>query len=330
MHSQADKIKFSIISLSVIVSIVLMAVKFFAYFLTGSNAILTDALESVINVVASGFALFSVYFSAQPKDKDHPYGHGKIEFLSAGIEGGMILIAGLLILAKSIYNFFSPHEINSLSTGTILIAAAGFLNFILGYFLVKTGKKHNSMILIADGKHLISDTLSSIGLILGLLLILFTKQFWLDNVLAIIFGAIIITTGYKLLKQSADNLLDKADDEKLKMFINIFKKNRTNQWIDIHNLRIQQYGAHLHVDCHLTLPWYDSLEKTHHEVKSLEKLVKENITGDVEFFIHADPCTAFASCEICLLNECPERKAAFVKKIEWTIDTLSGNEKHKI
>lgn len=330
MHSQADKIKFSIISLSVIVSIVLMAVKFFAYFLTGSNAILTDALESVINVVASGFALFSVYFSAQPKDKDHPYGHGKIEFLSAGIEGGMILIAGLLILAKSIYNFFSPHEINSLSTGTILIAAAGFLNFILGYFLVKTGKKHNSMILIADGKHLISDTLSSIGLILGLLLILFTKQFWLDNVLAIIFGAIIITTGYKLLKQSADNLLDKADDEKLKMFINIFKKNRMNRWIDIHNLRIQQYGAHLHVDCHLTLPWYDSLEKTHHEVKSLEKLVKENITGDVEFFIHADPCTAFASCEVCLLNECLERKAAFVKKIEWTIDTLSGNEKHKI
>jgi cation diffusion facilitator family transporter len=330
MRSQADKIKISAMTLSVVFGFLLMTVKFFAYFITHSNAILTDALESIINVTAGGFALFSVYFSAQPKDKDHPYGHGKIEFLSAGIEGGLILVAGLLIIAKSIYNFFFPNELYSLDTGTILAGAAGFLNFIMGSFLVRTGRKHNSMILIADGKHLISDTVSSIGLILGLLLIIFTKQLWLDNVLAITFGAIIISTGFKLMKQSADNLLDKADEKKLSAVIGILEKGRTNKWIDIHNLRVQQYGAHLHIDCHLTLPWYYSLENTHREVKSLEKLVKENITGDVEFFIHADPCLPPLSCEICMLNECEERKADFVKKIPWSMDTLLGYGKHKI
>lgn len=329
MISAQNAIKIKTMRTMLIFSILIMVIKFAAYIITHSNAILTDALESIINVVAGGFALFSVYFASLPKDENHPYGHGKIEFLSVGIEGGLILIAGGAIIIKSIQGFFHPSEIHSLDIGLYISVFAGICNYFMGIYLVKKGKAHNSSLMIADGKHLLSDTISSIGLVVGLIVIYFTKIMWLDNIVAIIFGGFIFYTGLKLLKESVNNLLDEADYEKLNQVIEILNSNRRDKWIDMHNLRVIKYGAHLHIDAHITLPWYDKLEDSHSEVTAVEMLIKEKLEGEVEFFIHADPCLP-TSCPICTIKDCTYRKTDPVKRLDWTLENMLPDKKHGI
>jgi cation diffusion facilitator family transporter len=327
MISEVNNTKIKTMRLMLIFSIVLMVIKFAAYIITHSNAILTDALESIINVVAGGFALFSIYYASLPKDENHPYGHGKIEFLSVGIEGGLILIAGGAIILKSVMAFFHPTQVNSLDIGLYISVFAGACNFFMGTYLKKKGKQHNSALMIADGKHLLSDTVSSIGLVVGLIVIYFTKLYWLDNIVAILFGAFIFHTGYKLLKESVNNLLDEADYVQLDKVIKILNDNRREKWIDMHNLRVLKYGAHLHIDAHITLPWYDKLEDSHTEVTAVENLIKEKLEGEVEFFIHADPCLP-SSCPICPIINCAFRKAENVKRLDWTLENLLPDKKH--
>ncbi len=309
-------------------SFVLMGVKFLAYTLTHSNAILTDALESIINIIAGSFALYSIYYASRPKDEDHPYGHGKIEFLSAGFEGGLVFLAGLYMIWNAFNGFFRPVEIHSIGIGIYLSVFAGLFNYIMGRYLVVRGKKFNSILMVADGKHLITDTISGIGVILGLGIIYFTKLYWLDNLVAMILGIVILHTGYQLLRESLTGLLDEADQDKINLLVSILNKNRRDKWIDIHNLRVLKYGSQLHVDCHLTLPWYDTLEDTHHEVSLVEKLIRENAGSDVEFFIHSDPCVPPTSCQICQLKDCKVRKAPFKIKLEWTIKNMLPDKKH--
>lgn len=315
--------------ITLLVSVALMVIKFTAYFITNSVAVLSDALESIINVTAGSFALYSIYYASQPKDADHPYGHGKIENLSAGFEGSLIFIAGIAIIAEAVYAFFFPPELKKLDTGLMIAGFAGLCNFIMGTYLVQKGKHFNSFTMVADGKHLISDTISSIGLIVGLGIIYFTNIFWIDNILAIIFGCVILFTGFKLVRESVTNLLDKADLEKLNYLISLLNKNRRPKWIDIHNLRILKYGSRLHVDAHLTLPWYDSLEESHKEMILVEKIIRESLGDEIEFFIHADPCPS-ASCPVCIVENCPQRKTSFIKKLNWTVENLMPDEKHKI
>ncbi len=316
--------------LVLLASILLLGIKFTAWYLTNSKAILTDALESIVNVVAGGFALFSIYYASQPRDENHPYGHGKMEFLSAGFEGGLIFIAGITIIANSIYSFFQPVNLQSLEAGVWLTVASGSANFFMGKYLVKKGIASNSLLMTANGKHLISDTISSIGLITGLGLILLTGLFWIDQLMAIVFGVIILVTGFGLLKKSVNSLLDEADYEKLQFLIEQLQKHRKDKWIDIHNLRVIKYGANLHVDSHITLPWYESLESTHAEVSAVEQLIRESLGSDVEFFIHADPCLPPLSCSICQVAPCNFRKSAFEKKIEWQLSNMLPNRKHHI
>jgi cation diffusion facilitator family transporter len=322
-------IKVRILTITLIMGILLMGVKFLAWYMTNSNAILTDAMESVVNVVAGGFALYSAYYALKPKDKDHPYGHGKIEFLSAGFEGGMILLAGIAMFIKGIVAFFHRDQVGHADLGAYLSALAGAVNFVMGKYLVKKGKEYHSSLMIADGKHLISDTVSSIGLVLGLFVIFITGISWIDYVITLIFGAYIIYTGFKLVSESVGNLLDKADEEKIARLVDLLNEHRREKWIDIHNLRVLKYGSHLHVDCHMTLPWYDPLEATHEEVSLVEKLVRENMGQEVEFFIHADPCLPI-SCPICSVSDCPYRKATFTRKIDWTAENLQPDQKHQL
>ena len=310
------------------ISILLLAIKFTAWYITRSNAILTDALESIVNVVAGAFALYSIHYAAQPKDENHPYGHGKIEFLSAGFEGGLIFIAGLSIIGNSIYGLFIPPKLQQPETGAWLSALSGTINFIMGSLLVRQGNKSGSLLMTANGKHLISDTVSSVGLVAGLVIIWLTGWLWIDLMMAIIFGGVILFTGFNILKQSVTSLLDEADVEKLNLLINEMQKHRKDQWIDIHNLRVIKYGTDLHVDCHITLPWYARLEDAHKEVSAVEQLIKESLGKEVEFFIHADPCVPPKSCSVCLIGACPERKSPFVHKVEWNIKNMLPNQKH--
>jgi cation diffusion facilitator family transporter len=311
------------------ISVFVLALKFYAYIITGSNSILTDALESIVNVLASSFALYSVIYALKPKDEDHPYGHGKIEFLSAGFEGGMILLAGVAMIFKGISAFFTKEIVNNADIGVYFSAIAGLVNLFLAIFLKKQSQINQSEVLKAEATHLFSDAISSVGLILGLSIIYFTNLYWIDYVLTLILGIYIAYNGLKLTRESVFNLLDKADYSKLEDIVFLLQKNRREKWIDMHNLRVLKYGSHLHVDCHITLPWYETLEQTHDEVDMVEKLVKVNIDGDIEFFIHADPCLPH-SCSICTLQSCEYRKQSFVKKLDWNLDNLLPDKKHSV
>jgi cation diffusion facilitator family transporter len=329
MTQEASQFKIRTMQVMLSFSLLLTALKFFAWHLTHSNAVLTDALESIINVLAGGVALFSIYYASRPKDHDHPYGHGKIEYFSAGFEGGLIFLAGILIILKAIHGFFIPSEIQQLDTGLYLLAFTSTCNYFMGVYLVKHGKNQDSILMIADGKHLITDTVASTGLIFGLIFIYFTHLNWMDNVIAILYGAFILRMGSKLVKSSVSSLLDEADYEKLNQLIRILNSKRSEKWVDMHNLRVLKYGSYLHIDCHITLPWYDTLEESHEEVSAVEKLIKAELQGKVEFFIHSDPCLP-SSCPICILHTCKVRQAPFVKKLDWTMENMLPDKKHTL
>ncbi|MEJ8802300.1 cation diffusion facilitator family transporter [Pontibacter sp. H249] len=313
----------------VLVGVVLLLAKFVAFFLTNSNAILTDALESIINVLAGGFSLYSLILSAQPKDLNHPYGHGKIEFVAATLEGSLIVVAGGAIIAKSVYNLFHPQVINQLDIGIILTALAGIVNYLVGAITERRGAKNNSMVLIAGGKHLKTDAYSTAGILIGLLLIYLTGLIWLDSIVAIIFGLMIGFTGYKILRSAIAGIMDEADYELLKRIVEVLNKNRRENWIDIHNLRVIKYGATLHIDCHLTVPWYLNVLEAHDEVEAVGKLIRSKIDPSIELFIHTDPCIA-SSCTICIKNNCNVRQHQFKQRVEWDFDKVIADRKHGI
>jgi cation diffusion facilitator family transporter len=304
-----------------------MAAKFVAYFITSSNFVLTDAAESIVNVIASAFAFYSIYLTSQPKDINHPYGHGKVEFFSVFIEGTLIGLAGIGILIKSTYSIFYPHQIHQLLTGAIIIGATGAVNGGLGYFMISKGKNLRSITLEADGKHLITDMVTSVGLVLGLALIHFTKLLWLDSVLSIGVGLYITFTGYKLVRRSVGGLMDEADFDLVNNVISILNDKRKPEWIDVHNLRAQKYGSELHIDCHLTLPNYFDLNRVHEEVRQVDLLINNEANIKTEFFIHTDPCLPYC-CHYCSMPNCPIRSEAKRIDIPWTMVNLTRNKKH--
>lgn len=305
----------------------LLLAKFTAYIFTKSNAILTDATESIVNVLASAFAFYSIYVTALPKDQNHPYGHGKVEFFSVFVEGILIFLAGIFIVIKTSYNIFYPQQIGQLLIGSYIIAITGLVNGALGWYLQVQGKKINSLTLTADGKHLITDAITSFGLVSGLILIHFTHLNWLDSLLSLIVGAFIIYSGYRLLRKAIGGLMDESDIEIVDEVINHLNQNRKPEWIDVHNLRTQRYGASVHIDCHLTLPYYFELTKVHEEVSLMDKLISQNASIDTEFFIHADPCLP-QCCHYCSMPNCPVRTEPKRKHIEWNIDNITKNLKH--
>jgi cation diffusion facilitator family transporter len=311
-----------------VVSVTLLIAKFVAYYLTSSVAILTDALESIVNVVAGFFGLYSLYLSAKPRDADHPYGHGKIEFISAAVEGSMIFVAGVLIIYEAIKGLLQPSAIHQLDTGIILIGVTAAVNYILGFYCVRVGKRNDSVQLTASGHHLQTDTYSTLGILVGLALIRLTNIVWIDSVVAILFSFVILYTGYKIIRTALAGIMDETDQALLERLVNLLNSNRNENWIDLHNLRIIKYGSTLHIDCHLTLPWYLNISEAHQEIEALTELVRSNFGESIEIFVHIDPCLDF-SCKICSKSSCDVRKHPREKRIEWTIENISTDERHK-
>jgi len=311
------------------ISVLLLAVKFIAYYSTHSVAILTDALESIVNVAAGFIGLYSLYVAAKPRDQDHPYGHGKAEFLSAAIEGTLIGTAGLIIIYKAVQNLIHPVELHKINYGIWLIAVTACLNFIVGYFCLRTGKRNNSLALIASGKHLQTDTWSTVGIIIGLVLLYFTGYKWIDSTIAILFALYIIYTGYKILRTSIAGIMDEADVKLLSLLVEVLNTNRRENWVDLHNLRVIKYGTVLHVDCHLTVPWFLNVHEAHKEVDALGILIRKEFGESLELFVHSDGCLPF-QCKICNKTDCPERKNNFEKRINWTLENISQNKKHEL
>ena len=304
-----------------------MLMKFTAYFITHSNSVLTDAAESIVNVLASSFAFYSIYLAGLPRDQNHPYGHGKVEFFSAFVEGTLIMIAGIVIISKSIFNIFYPQELSQILEGSVIIGFTGLVNGLLGWYMIRRSKTLNSLTLQADGKHLLTDAVSSFGLVIGLLLIYATSIIWLDSAISILLGFYIIYNGYNLTRKSIGGLMDESDVGVVEEIISYLNKNRKEEWIDVHNLRTQRYGAEIHIDCHVTLPYYFDLNKVHHEVSEIDQVINKNVNGNTEFFIHADPCIP-QCCHYCNMKSCEVREEPQTKNMNWSLANVTKNNKH--
>lgn len=329
MQYTQSQLNFRLQRFVAIVAVALFILKMIAWQITQSVAVLTDALESTVNVIAGFISLYSLYVASKPRDKEHPYGHGKAEFVSAAVEGGLVSVAGLVIIYESIDNLIHPHEIQRLDTGMIIIGLTAMVNFITGWYTIRIGKKHNSLALIASGKHLQSDTYSTLGIIVGIGLIYLSGWNWLDSIVAIGFSFFIIFTGYTIIRSSLAGIMDEADMLMLEKLVSRLNENRRSNWVDLHNLRIIKFGSVIHVDCHLTVPWYLNVHQAHDEVEAFSSIAKNEFGDSVELFVHADGCLEF-SCKICNKNDCAVRMHAYEKTITWDVHNISSDEKHTV
>jgi cation diffusion facilitator family transporter len=324
-NTNKDKISFQ--KWIAVFGIILFVAKIIAWKLTNSDAVFSDAMESIVNVISAFMGLYSLHLASKPKDEDHPYGHGKVEFVTAGIEGALIAIAGIMIIYEGINSLVTGRILNDLDWGIAIIAATAVINYFLGYISIKKGEKENSLVLIASGKHLQSDTITTLGVVISLIIVYFTKIYWIDSVVALLFGFYIIFIGYKIIRKSLSGIMDEQDPELLNNIIQLLENNRETEWIDIHNMKIQQFGASLHIDAHITLPWYYSLRDAHNEMEKAILLLAKNTIRTVEFNFHMDDCKPI-SCPICQISDCPVREKPFVKRVEWTAENVTNVDKH--
>lgn len=310
-------------------AITLFLCKIVAYNITNSLAILSDALESIVNVLAALIGFYSLYVAAKPSDEEHPYGHGKAEFISAAIEGGLIVAAGILIVYETISHLIVPQTIQQLDWGLVLVGITAVINYIAGWACIRVGNRSGSLALQASGKHLHTDTYSTLGVIAGLALMYWTGIIWIDKVVALAMSVFIINSGYHIVRRSLAGIMDEQDKlllGKIVVFLN--QKKRIN-WIDLHNLRVIKYGTRLHIDCHLTVPWYLNVHEAHVEIDGLITLIQEEFGDAIEFFVHTDGCLPF-SCNLCEKTSCPVRQHQFKHRVEWNVENLLTNKKHQI
>lgn len=319
--------KFSFQRNVAIVGVLLFIGKLIAWHLTNSDAVFSDAMESIVNIIAAFMGLYSLYLAAKPRDYDHPYGHGKVEFVTSGIEGALIIFAGIMIIVEATDSMLHGNQLQKLDWGILIIAATAVINYVMGYISLRKGIKENSLVLQSSGKHLQSDTITTGGVVLSLILVYFTGLNWIDTAVALFFGGYIIFVGYRIIRKALSGIMDEADLEMVDRLAKFLNETRKPEWIDVHNVKIQQHGSTLHLDGHMTLPWYFELRDAHEEMETMVKAIATNTERNVEFNVHMDDCKSF-SCEICQLTECPVRQHPFVKKIEWTAESISQPQKH--
>jgi cation diffusion facilitator family transporter len=311
------------------VAIILFSIKIVAWYLTRSVAILTDALESIVNIIAGLVGLYSLSIAYKPRDSNHPYGHGKAEFLSAAIEGTLIMLAGVFIIFEAVTQLIHPRELHQLNYGILLVGISAVINYIVGYLAVKRGRANGSDALEASGHHLQSDTYSTLAIIAGLVLIYITGIHQMDSIVAIIMSIVIMVIGYRIARKSVAGIMDEADEKILVRVIALLNRSRLPNWIDIHNLRVIKFGNTLHVDCHMTVPWYLNVRQAHAEVDSLRVLIQKEFGSAMEFFVHADHCLG-RCCPICIKTDCNVREHPFSKRIQWDMENAIPNKKHEL
>jgi cation diffusion facilitator family transporter len=311
--------------LSLVVSIALLGVKYFAYRLTGSSAVLSDALESITNVVAAVFALGGLLFAGRPADRGHPYGHGKIEYFSAVFEGGLIAFAAVLILWQAFQSLRAGHVVHEVDLGIALTVASGAVNAALGWYLLATGRRVNSITLVADGRHVLSDFWTSLGVFVGLLLVRFTGIAWLDPLAAAVVGLNLAVTGGRLVRQAAGGLLDEEDTVLLDRLVRAFDRSLHPGIIRLHRLRAQRAGRFTHVDAHLIVPEYWTVEQAHEATDAFAEEVLAACTVEGEIIFHTDPCRR-ALCAICDVEGCPVRVEPFRGRPPLTLSEATATD----
>lgn len=310
-----------------VLSVILLLAKLYAWYLTNAVSILTDALESIVNVITGFIGLYSVTLAARPRDHNHPFGHGKVEFISAAIEGVLILVAGGVIIYQAVAQLLTPHTLQRLDSGILITGMAGIINFCAGIYAIRQGKLYKSATIEAAGRHLRADALSTLAVLLGLGLLLLTGWQWLDSAVAMIFALFILFTGYRVLRKSLAGIMDEADITLLADVVGFLQRQRYPQWIDMHNFRVLQYGDVMHVDAHMTLPWYYRVADGEKEIHTVERLVRKHYGNKIEMFIHIDACVP-SSCRICTMEACPVRQQPYQETVVWRPENVWVDAKH--
>ena len=310
---------------SLVVGSAILVGKLAAYLLTGSTAVLSDALESIVNVVAAVLLLYSLAVAARPADHSHPYGHGKVEFFSAGVEGTLIAVAATLVLIEAGRSLWFGPNLRRVDLGLLLFTGLTALNGGLGVYLLRIGRRTQSLALQADGHHVLADVATSLGIVAGLLAVRLTGWTLLDPLVAIAVALNILRTGWTLLRAAVGGLMDEADDELLRSMAQALDEKRAPWLIDVHSLRAWRSGAFQHVDLHVTVPRYYDAERLHRidgEVTD-QLLAGAGRSGDV--IVHFDPCRP-RECVGCVIADCPVRSAAFLRRQKLTLERTTRED----
>ena len=278
----------NIAAVSVVVALIVLGLKFAAYLMTGSIALYSDALESIINVVAAGAALLALWVSQRPADKNHPYGHTKAEYLSAVVEGVLIVLAALSILRVAVPDVLHPKPIEASYLGMGVNLIASVLNFLWASFLLRFGRSHRSPALVADGKHVMSDVVTSVGVLIGVVAAKLTGWAFLDPLLAIMVALNILWSGWQLLSESVGGLMDKGVDETTENRIRNVMSDHASGALEIHDLRTRHSGKVTFVEFHLVVPGQMTVAEAHVICDRLEEAVRNELDG-AHVTIHVEP-----------------------------------------
>lgn len=311
LKDQRDRLRAAKISL--VASLFIMACKFVAFQVSGSQAIFSDAAESGVNVVAALLALVVISQAFKPADSNHPYGHGKMEFFSAAFEGGLIACAAIAIFIQAIMALIHGNEVEDLGLGLVLIGVGGLLNLVLGLYLKKVGTEAQSKALLASSAHVLSDLWTSLGIIVGLCLYWVTGWSWVDPLIALVVAFFLIYAGVKIVLEAFRDLLDGTDNGLVESLAAHVERYRLPGMIQIHRARILRSGNFHHIDAHLVVPQFWDVAKAHEKTEKFTKKMMEKYPYDGEVCFHIDPCR-MAYCRSCECSRCPIRKEEFVER----------------
>jgi len=275
--------------LSLAIGFLMLLTKCYAYYLTGSSAIFSDAAESVVHIFAVGFAAYSMWLSHKPADRDHPYGHDRITFFSAGFEGALIMIAALFILYHAVEKIIFGVTLENLDWGMLFISGATILNGWLGLFLIKRGKRYHSIVLEADGKHILTDCVTSSGVVLALILTRITGWLYFDPLIAALIGVNILWTGFKLLHQAFNGLMDRTDSSLERKIKEVLNEATSRYDVKYHQLRYRDAGNRLLIEVHLLFPNTFSLLQAHELATCIELDIEMAFAKPTELVTHLEP-----------------------------------------
>nr|WP_268905984.1 cation diffusion facilitator family transporter [Dictyobacter formicarum] len=274
--------------LSIAAALATMAVKFIGYFLTGSVGLFSDAAESVVNLVAALVGLWALTLAARPADEDHTYGHTKSEYFSSGVEGALILVAALVIAVESVPRLFHPEPIDQPFVGLAFSVFGAIINGALAWFMLQAGKKQRSITLEADAHHLFADVTTTVGVLVGVLMVAITHWYILDPIVALLVVINIIWTGTKLLRQTGLGLLDTALPREDINIINGILEPYRQQGIDFHAMRSRIAGQRRFVSFHVIVPGEWTVQKGHTICEEIEMAIRKALT-DSTVFTHLEP-----------------------------------------
>lgn len=288
MHADPRK---TAITISLLAAVVMLVGKVSAYLLTHSSAIFSDAAESVVHGVATALAAFSFWYAAQPADRRHPYGHGRVAYFSAGFEGALVFAASLAVIASAIIGLVRGPELRHLGAGLAISAGLAAINLVLGLALIRVGRRHNTLILVANGQHVLSDMWTTAGAIIGVGLVMVTGIPWLDPVAALLVGTWIMYSGGALVRRSVAGLMDAVDPELIaKLQEGLQQCVREGLIADHHQLRCRRVNDELWVDVHVLVPGELPMVTAHGRVTQLEEAVRELFPGEtVHITSHLEP-----------------------------------------